>query len=82
MSNHNNDDDFEITNEDLERLRFSCGFRRHAYNPQYDGSPQDYLNAENQRRENYINTQRNAHYNRINNVNNSNNNRGDGGGSS
>ena len=75
MSTPNNDD-FEITNEDLERLRFSCGFRSYAYNPEYYDSFQDYQNSENQRRENYINTHRNAYYNRINNANNNNNNGG------
>ena len=67
MSNHNNDDDFEITNEDLERLRFSCGFRSHAYNPDVFDSLQDYMNIENQRKERYIQERRIAHYTTINN---------------
>ena len=70
MSSPNNNDDYEITNEDFKRLRFSLGFHSFAYNPEYYDSFQDYQNSENQRREEYINTQRNAYYNRINNTNN------------
>ena len=66
VSSPNNNDD-TITEQDLVNLRFSLGFRQFAYNPQEDGTLQEYMDREAQRRQEYINRQIHAYNNRVNN---------------
>lgn len=66
VSSPNNNDD-TITQRDLMNLRFSFALRSIAYNPQEDGTPQEYMVREAQRRQDYINRQIHAYNNRMNN---------------